>query len=102
MAWSEEQKAKGREELARRKSFGTASTCRAAFLQWFGWMILSTLMSILFVTMFFEQQNWLLRAFDIVFFVAVLAGLAFSGFLSYVHFLDWRRATATEQSASIV
>jgi hypothetical protein len=101
MAWSEEQKAKGREELARRKAFSTASTYRAAFLKWFGWMILNILMSILFATMFFEQQNWLLRASDIIFFVAVLAGLALSGSLSYVRFLDWRRATATEHSASI-
>ena len=94
MAWSEEQKAKGREELARRKAFSAASTYRAAFLKWFGWTILNILMSILFATMFLEQQNWLLRASDIIFFVAVLAGLALNGSLSYVRFLDWRGATA--------
>ena len=101
MAWSDEQKVKGRAELARRKAFCTASTYRAAFLKWFGWMILNILMCILFATMFFEQQNWLLRPIDIIFFAVGLAGLALSGALSYVRFLDWRRATATERSASI-
>jgi hypothetical protein len=67
MAWFEDQKAKGRAELARRKAFEDASTYRADFLKWFGWMIFSILMSILFVSMSFQQQNWLLRASDIIF-----------------------------------
>jgi predicted neutral ceramidase superfamily lipid hydrolase len=101
MAWSEELKAKGRAELVKRMGFETASTYRAVFLKWFGWMVFCILMNILFAAMFFQQQNWLLRASDIIFFVAMLVGLVISGSLFHVRFLDWRRATATERNVSI-
>ena len=61
--------------------------------------ILSILMSILFVTMCSWHKDWLLRVQEIIFLIAMLAGLGLCGSLSYVRYLDWRRAAATERRA---
>ncbi len=63
-------------------------------------MIFFLLIFILCITGYLHPQDWFLRASGVVTLVAMLAGLALSVPLSYIRFLDWRRAAAIEASAS--
>ena len=99
MVWSEEQKARGRAELARRKVIETASTYRASCLKAFGWMLGCILVIVAGVSDLYHQQEWSIRSGDTVLIATMLAGVAISGSLTYVRFLDWRRKAAADRGA---
>jgi hypothetical protein len=94
MAWSEEQKTRGRAELTRRRIFENASTYRASFLKAVCSMILCLVAGIVDLYALSMQANWLPRSFNILFLPLVTYAFGVSGLFSYVRFLDWRRAAS--------
>ncbi len=91
MAWSEEQKAVGRVELARRREFETPATYRKSFLRASAGG-LGCLFLILLANSTLHHKPALTTLLSAIALLLIsLVAFALLASLAYVRFLDWRR-----------
>jgi hypothetical protein len=98
MAWTERQKAQGREELSRRRTFETVATYRRNFFLAAGWCLACLSTVILALWEIVRIPDWITRSFHIYVACIALAGLVITATLSYVRFLDWQRKSVSEKN----
>lgn len=101
MACSEEQKQRGRQELARRRATQDGGTYRASFLKVAAAFIALLLFAILAVLSIRFQPTLLMRLGGMALAVLAIVGAIFSACVMYVRLLDWRRAEATDRQRPV-
>jgi hypothetical protein len=100
MAWTERQKAQGKEELLRRRTYETAATYRKSFYAAASWCI-ACLLAVILALLVAKTPDWMTRSSGIYLACIALIGLAVNAILSYVRYLDWRRRSVSERNDSL-